>query len=54
MRNVFAAFSRFREPQMPIRKNSAISVSSKNRKNRIRSRARKTPSIPVSSSRNQT
>src|SRR4051794_3424390 len=49
-KNLMAAYSRFDEPQMPIRKYMGTSTSSRNTKNRIRSNEMNVPAIPVSSS----
>ena len=49
-KNLIAAYSRFVDPQIPIRKYIGTRTSSQNTKNRIRSNAMKVPAIPVSSS----
>src|SRR3990172_6980500 len=49
-KNLIAAYSRFDEPQIPIRKYIGTKTSSQNTKNRIRSNAMNVPAIPVSSS----
>ncbi len=50
-KNLIAAYWRFSPPQTPIMKYIGRSTSSKNTKKRIRSCARKLPSIPVCSTR---
>ncbi len=49
-KNLIAAYSRFADPQIPIRKYIGTSTISQNTKNRIRSKAMKVPAMPVSSS----
>ena len=46
---MIAAYSRFAEPQIPIRKYIGTRTISQNTKNRIRSNAMNVPAIPVSS-----
>src|SRR5919198_1046535 len=49
-KNLIAAYSRFADPQIPIRKYIGTSTSSQKMKNRIRSNAMNVPAMPVSSS----
>ena len=49
-KNLIEAYSRFAEPQIPIRKYIGTSTISQNTKNRIRSNAMNVPAMPVSSS----
>ena len=49
-KNLMAAYSRFAEPQIPIRKYMGTSTSSQKTKNSTRSKAMNVPAMPVSSS----
>jgi hypothetical protein len=49
-KNLIAAYSRFAEPQIPIKKYIGTSTSSQNTKNRIRSNEMNVPAMPVTSS----
>ena len=52
-KNLIAAYSLRGPPQMPISKYIGTSMASQKTKNRKKSSAMKTPSMPVCSTRNQ-